>query len=247
MNGLSIDQLTQALGWYGKMPAAGDFIHRRLEQQTIHWWHRWLSQGLMDGRQAYAHTVVDAYMRSPIWNFVMPANQGLNVVQMGCIAPSRDRVGRLYPLLVSLIIPGACFEKQIINGSARFYQQVGHALLQAVGHGCSPPQFEAALKNAQISMSSMLPRVASQQAGSAFEGGDILAILNDGHNTPPSEKRCDDDLRWPELSLYFEPESSNSFWWTNSVTGAAHRAVVHGGAPNTTLFDTLFVRHQDIQ
>ncbi|MDO5681132.1 MAG: type VI secretion system-associated protein TagF [Pelistega sp.] len=244
MSVLSIDQLTQSLGWYGKMPAAGDFMHRRLDQGVINWWHQWLEQGLMTGRAMHSNSVVDAYMRSPIWNFVLPAKQGLTWMQMGSIAPSRDRVGRLYPLLISLVVPSAAFEKQLIEGSARFYQYTGQALLQAVGRGCSPQQFEASVQSAHLSMSGMLERSASQQEATTMSGGDILSILNEGHDAPPGERLENELLRWPELSLYFEPEASSSFWWTNSATGAAHRSVVHGGAPNTTLFETLFVRHQ---
>lgn len=247
MSGLGIDQLTRALGWYGKMPAAGDFMHRRLEQEVINWWHRWLGQGLINGRETYANAVVDAYMRSPIWNFILPAGQGLPWIQMGSIAPSRDRVGRLYPLMVSLVIPSAAYEKQLIDGSARFYQLCGQALLQAVGRGCSPQQFELALQQTHLSMSAMLSRHSALPAGGAATGGDILSILNAGHDSPPEENLANEALRWPELSLYFEPEASNSFWWTNSVTGAAHQSVVHGGSPNTTLFDTLFVRHQALR
>ncbi len=244
MSVLSIDQLTQRLGWYGKMPAAGDFMHRRLEQSVINWWHQWLEQGLLTVRATNPNSLVDAYMRSPIWNFVLPAKQGQTWIQMGSIAPSRDRVGRLYPLLISLVVPSAAFEKQLIEGSARFYQFTGQALLQAVGRGCSAQQFEASVQSAHLSMSAMLEREASQQHVATTGGGDILSILNEGHDAPPSERLEHELLRWPELSLYFEPEASNSFWWTNVATGAAHRSVVHGGAPNTTLFETLFVRHQ---
>lgn len=198
----------------------------------------------MTGRAMHSNSVVDAYMRSPIWNFVLPAKQGLTWMQMGSIAPSRDRVGRLYPLLISLVVPSAAFEKQLIEGSARFYQYTGQALLQAVGRGCSPQQFEASVQSAHLSMSGMLERSASQQEATTMSGGDILSILNEGHDAPPGERLEHELLRWPELSLYFEPEASSSFWWTNSATGAAHRSVVHGGAPNTTLFETLFVRHQ---
>src|SRR5690606_22915437 len=29
MGPISIDQLSESLGWYGKMPSSGDFVHRR--------------------------------------------------------------------------------------------------------------------------------------------------------------------------------------------------------------------------
>ncbi len=244
MSVLSIDQLKQGLGWYGKMPAAGDFMHRRLDQSVINWWHRWLEQGLVNGRETHSSIVLDAYMRSPIWNFVLPDKYGFGWIQMGSIAPSRDRVGRLYPLLVSLVMPSTAFERQLLEGSARFYQSTGQALLQAVGRGCTPQYFEESLQSTHLCMSAMLERSASQGNPLIQGGSDILSILNAGHEQAPSENLDHERLRWSELSLYFDPDENNSFWWTNSVTGAAHRTVVHAGSPNSTLFETLFVRHQ---
>lgn len=93
MGEISIDQLSESLGWYGKMPASGDFVHRRLDQGVIGWWHRWLSSGLVAMNESVLLSAEQEYLSAPIWNFLIPASLGCDMVQMGCLAPSRDRSG----------------------------------------------------------------------------------------------------------------------------------------------------------
>lgn len=233
----SIDELSRAVGWYGKMPAAGDFVRRRLGSEVVNWWHRWLEQALPQLKREPSSQQV--YFHAPIWNFALPASHGSSMVQLGCIAPSRDRVGRLYPLLVSLYVPTVYYNPQLIIGSARFYQLAAQSLLRAVSLGCSAEQFDASLGQVSLTLTSMLKRQALDIT--ANEGSDILSILNEGHVEAPLEQLDEQLETWPDLALYFDPMGTNSYWWTNPITGAASRAQVHGGAPNNALFRTLFL------
>lgn len=236
----SIDELSRALGWYGKLPAAGDFVRRRLGSDVVNWWHRWLEQALPSLKIEPSAQAM--FFHAPIWNFALPASHGTDMVQLGCIAPSRDRVGRLYPLLVSLYVPVQYYEPQLLEGSSRFYQQLGRSLLQAVSLGCSAEQFDKSLADIPLTMTAMLKRKTVEKPVQA--SGDILSILNAGHEEPPIEKIEELSLAWPDLPQYFNPNGSNSYWWTNQATGAASRAQVHGGAPNNALFKTLFLHIQ---
>jgi type VI secretion system protein ImpM len=233
----SIDELGRALGWYGKLPAAGDFVRRRLNTEVVNWWHRWLEQGLPYLKQEPSSQAI--FFHAPIWNFVLPASHGSNMVQLGCIAPSRDRVGRLYPLIVALYIPPAYYEPQLVEGSSRFYQQAGRSLLQAVSLGCSVEHFDKSLADMPLTMTTMLKRKTVEETPA--NSGDILSILNAGHDELPTEKLEEQNCTWPDLANYFNPLGSNSYWWTNQATGAALRSQVHGGAPNHALFKTLFL------
>ncbi len=236
----SIDDLSRALGWYGKLPAAGDFVRRRLSSDVVNWWHRWLELGLPNLKEN--HSGQTMFFHAPIWNFALPASHGAPMVQLGCIAPSRDRVGRLYPLLVSLYLPPDYYDPQLLMGSSRFYQQAGQSLLQAVSLGCSVEQFDRSLGNISLTMTAMLKRKTAVEPPQ--NGGDILSILNAGHEQPPIERFQEMNSSWPDLANYFNPTGSNSFWWTNQATGAASRAQMHGGAPNNALFKTLFLSFQ---
>src|SRR3546814_17414348 len=88
-----MDHATEKLGWYGKIPAAGDFVHRRMPRELIAWWDRWLQYGLAALKQAPDDSAERRFAHAPIWNFAIPSGPSGNGSQRGRPPPSRHRVG----------------------------------------------------------------------------------------------------------------------------------------------------------
>lgn len=246
-----------SVGWYGKMPAAGDFVHRRLQRGLIAWWDKWLQYGLAALRQSIDDGAERAYAAAPIWNFAIPAGPGTGVVQLGSIAPSRDRVGRAYPLCAMLAVPTDSFRRELLEDAGDYYRQIGAGLLSAVRHGCAADQLDRSLLDIRLPYAVMpAARTAAAPAAASSAGSDILDILNAGVSpasvTPvgpvgsvgaatQAEPASSRGLAaWPDLPFCFNPSSHTSYWWTNQSDGAALQTYVHGGALNATLFLRLF-------
>jgi type VI secretion system protein ImpM len=91
-------------GWYGKLPAQGDFVSRRLDQGFIEIWDRWLSEGMLALREQLGAAWLEAYLASPSWRFLlMPgvlAGSPGSLAWAGVLMPSVDRVGRYFPFTV---------------------------------------------------------------------------------------------------------------------------------------------------
>lgn len=221
------------VGWYGKIPAAGDFVHRRLPRELIAWWDRWLQFGLVALKQAPDAAAARSFASAPIWNFAIPAGPGAGVAQLGCITPSRDRVGRGYPLCVVAALPPAQYHSSILDDASDYYRQVGASMLVAVRHGCAPDQFDRSLQ--QVRMPAAAPSSSAPP-----RGNDIMDILRAGleQGSAPLARRA--LSAWPDLPFCFNPSSHTSYWWTNQADGAALQTYVHGGALNATLFARLF-------
>ena len=221
------------LGWYGKIPASGDFVHRRLSRELIAWWDRWLQYGLAALKQTPDDSALRSFTAAPIWNFAIPGGPGSQCVQLGCVAPSRDRVGRLYPLCVMMPIAEDDFHRGMLDGASDYYRQIGTSILAAVRHGCATEQFDRELQ--AIRISGPAPSTASVDA----RGSDIMEILNAGISTaaPVTGHQL---TAWPDLPFCFNPSSHTSYWWTNQVDGAALQTYIHGGALNAALFTRLF-------
>jgi len=88
-------------GWYGKLPALGDFASRRLPSLFIEPWDRWLATGLSAWRDADPGWL-EAFLAAPTWRFAL--GTGLPFRESpgyaGVLMPSVDRVGRYFPLTV---------------------------------------------------------------------------------------------------------------------------------------------------
>ncbi|VFR37031.1 Protein phosphatase ImpM [plant metagenome] len=222
------------LGWYGKIPAAGDFVHRGVPRELIAWWDKWAQHGL----SALKQMPLDAqreFTAAPLWNFAIPAGPGAGAVQLGTVAPSRDRVGRLYPLWAVWSVPLAAYESSVLDGAGPYYREASTALLSAVRHGSGAEQLDRALNHAAIAL-----RPGPPQPPPSSAGQDILDILNSGPGQTRPLVRSGPE-GWPDLPACFNPGSHTSYWWTSQVDGAALQTYLHGGALNATLFARLFV------
>jgi type VI secretion system protein ImpM len=91
---------TCATGWFGKVPALGDFVVRRLPASFRERWDTWLSEGMLAGERALGDGWTDAFLSFPVWRFVWldPARR---TAWAGVLAPGADRVGRLFPVTVA--------------------------------------------------------------------------------------------------------------------------------------------------
>lgn len=106
MSGETIETASIALiGWYGKLPAAGDFLRRNLSDSFVDSWDAWLREGMAAAEQELGEDWQDSFLRFPVWYFLrrLPSDDGS--LWAGVLVPSVDRVGRLFPLTVAFEIP----------------------------------------------------------------------------------------------------------------------------------------------
>lgn len=88
-----------APGFYGKMPATGDFVTRRLAGDFVRVWDRWLAQHVVPlfGLETWPADIALRFVAGPA---VFGAAAGI-------IVQSADRVGRQFPLSVVARLAGA--------------------------------------------------------------------------------------------------------------------------------------------
>lgn len=84
-------------GFYGKMPATGDFVSRRLTGEFVRLWDRWLAQHLVPlfGQDIWPPATALRFLAGPN-SFGASA---------GIILQSADKVGRKFPLSIVAVLP----------------------------------------------------------------------------------------------------------------------------------------------
>ncbi len=92
-------------GLFGKLPWEGDFIQRGLPGRFVRPWDAWLSQGLIESRDALGEAWADAYLLSPPWRFVIEPGIIDESGWSGVLVSSIDRVRRYFPLTLALERP----------------------------------------------------------------------------------------------------------------------------------------------
>ncbi|WP_421046521.1 type VI secretion system-associated protein TagF [Paraburkholderia sp. A1RI-2L] len=205
MNGALLGAEFALPAWYGKLPGAGDFVGRRMQGALARTWEQWLSQGMAAGG-----ATLDAH--APLWSFAIPAGSGEGWVQLGCVAPSRDRVGRRYPLVVAQPFAPQRYgresgERERADLRIRL---MGAIVRDAIRGALGPEDFDLALAQ-------------GLRDDAALAGSDAPGV----------------EGGWPNLWEYFDPHGMTSFWWT-AANGGAPRTDVHTGGLDAALFQRLF-------
>ena len=92
--------MNEQIGWFGKMPAMGDFAQRRLPPEFVQGWDPWLQRGLAESRSRLGADWQELYLTFPVWRFVLPPGWFGSSGWCGILMPSVDRVGRHFPLTI---------------------------------------------------------------------------------------------------------------------------------------------------
>jgi len=85
-------------GWFGKIPALGDFVVRRLPPHFIEAWDHWLSTEIHETRHALGPDWPSSFVNAPTWCFALTPGVLDASCWYGVLTPSVDRVGRHFPL-----------------------------------------------------------------------------------------------------------------------------------------------------
>lgn len=89
-------------GWFGKIPALGDFASRRLPDAWIDGWDAWLQQELVGSRELLGDDAwLAQYMVAPVRRFWLAPGLLTAAGWSGVLMPSVDSVGRQFPFTLA--------------------------------------------------------------------------------------------------------------------------------------------------
>lgn len=92
-------------GFYGKLPARGDFVCLALPGDFTQPWDRWLQTVISGSRVRMGQEWLPAFLESPVWRFALPAGLCGARSVLGLMLPSVDRAGRYFPLTFAALVP----------------------------------------------------------------------------------------------------------------------------------------------
>jgi len=133
-------------GFFGKMPAHGDFVERGLPAEFTRPWDSWLQSCVAVSRDLLGAAWLDAYMNGPVWRFVIsPGVLGASGWS-GVLTPSVDRVGRHFPLTLAAPFPADVLPIQLVVAGERWHEAAERLAREAVeGQGLDADGLLAAL------------------------------------------------------------------------------------------------------
>lgn len=144
MPGQSVTEpATTVPGFYGKLPAVGDFVSRRLPREFVDRWDRWLQEATAASRGRLQDRWLDLYLTAPMWRFALAPGVCGEVGWAGVLMPSVDRVGRYFPMTIAVALPAGAASLVV---APAWYERAEQAALSALeGEGANVEQFDGAV------------------------------------------------------------------------------------------------------
>jgi type VI secretion system protein ImpM len=134
-------------GFYGKLPARGDFVRVGLPRDFVEPWDAWL-QSVMTGSQSLlGEAWLPAFLEAPVWRFSLPAGMCGSAAVLGLMLPSVDKAGRYFPLTFAALRSGA-----IAIEDETWLDQCEAAGLAALEQDSTPQEISAMLGTPNLSV-----------------------------------------------------------------------------------------------
>ena len=92
-------------GFFGKLPARGDFVRNGLPGSFVDPWDGWLRLVLAGSREILGPEWLPAWLEAPVWRFALAPRLCGGAAALGVMLPSVDRGGRYFPLTFATLLP----------------------------------------------------------------------------------------------------------------------------------------------
>ena len=211
----------EAPGVYGKLPARGDFITRRLGRAFVNAWDDWLQRAILASQSALGARWLEIYLTSLLWRFALGAGCfGPNTV-IGVLMPSVDKVGRYFPLTLCRELEGPIELTVLAADATAWYEAVEKLALSALGDDFRLDELEAPVAAALSPAASSPAAVASLAAP-----GNHIAV------------GADADLA-TAIRAQGPLPADRTIWWTSGSALVSPCCLVCPGAPRADAFASL--------
>jgi type VI secretion system protein ImpM len=148
-------------GLYGKLPAAGDFVSRRLPAGFIRTWDAWIQSALTASREQLEADWLDVYLTSPIWRFIISPGSGEERAAVGILMPSVDKVGRYFPLTLAAMLDHRHALPHLFVAAADWFDALEQLALSALADGFQMDTFDRELQ--ALALDPSLPSAGDPQ------------------------------------------------------------------------------------
>lgn len=223
-------------GWYGKMPALGDFASRRLPPAFIAAWDGWLQRGMAASRNSLQERWLETYLNGPLWRFALLPGVCGESAWAGTLMPSVDKVGRHFPLTIALELEPQPELTSVILSAQHWFSEMEQAALDCLIAGFEPDRLEQRLAANAFPLPQAGPEQDATRRLDRFwpdrsVGGMSVEL--------PAKEVIRELFRQAGQNGYGQTGRGKSLWWSAAAGGGASRLLSFTGLPGELEFVTL--------
>jgi type VI secretion system protein ImpM len=133
-----------ATGFYGKIPARGDFVHAGLPRSFTDPWDDWMQRMVSASRSVLGQAWLPAWLEAPVCRFVLSPGICGPHGAIGLWVPSVDSVGRYFPLTLAAVARAAD-SRALMREAGGFLTAAEWLARDALENDLPPDEFAARL------------------------------------------------------------------------------------------------------
>jgi type VI secretion system ImpM family protein len=150
------------LGFFGKIPLTGDFIHRRMNSVFMNRWDEWLKVNILHSQNMLGERWLPIYSQSPMWRFCIAPGVIDDKAYLGIMIPSVDSVGRYFPLTVVQSVEAKAIPFILSTKANQWFQNIEDLLLDLLeGYESVVQVFDTKISALQADWINDLPSIPS--------------------------------------------------------------------------------------
>lgn len=111
-------------GFYGKLPARGDFISGRVPATFKNTWDDWAQQLVTACKTIANENTSEVWHKLPVYRFYLSPGIAGDNAWVGVTLPSQDSVGRLFPFCIARDINANLQAPRAMNDHAEFFNEI---------------------------------------------------------------------------------------------------------------------------
>ncbi len=225
------------IGFFGKLPTNGDFIHRNLSANFVNPWDHWLQNGLASYQAQDPENWLNNYLTSPIWRFFLPPALFDEHAYFGILAPSVDSVGRYFPLTFAAPLPVQHAGSVMTEPFQNILALLEDSFLTHL-HGS-----QANLLSVEQDLSVISSQLQSLLAKQSLEA--LPENLDSHQFIIANDTRLSEAASCLWLSGMIQRHSNTSIWWTRGSQTMEPSLLFSQGLPNKQQFSAMLSHFQD--
>ncbi len=211
------------LGFFGKVPARGDFVSRRLVRDFTEPWDGWLQDAIATSARQLGENWLSTYLTAPIWRFLLSTGTCGTLPMLGVVMPSVDRVGRYFPLTLAVAVSDSDAPARTMLGAGAWFEDVEKLALAALDEGTD-------LDRLDQDAETIGPPAGEGPGAARYRSERAVSVELDGDDTPVAAAM--DGVLALLVPRY-------SLWWTSGSEQVKPALVVVEGLPPVERFVAL--------
>jgi type VI secretion system protein ImpM len=194
------------LGFFGKIPLTGDFIHRRMSSVFMNRWDEWLKINILHSQTQLGERWLPIYSQSPMWRFCIAPGVIDDKAYLGIMIPSVDSVGRYFPLTVAQAVDPKAIPFMLADTANQWFQNIEDLLLDLLeGYEPNLQVFDAKVAALQPKWIDAIADIPAGQA-SIDKGFNLRLEVNSANTINHSVSSF-------MLHNLVESKKGFTFWW----------------------------------